>query len=173
MKRIFLLLATGILPIIASYAQDNKMKVDATKYEIPQKFDLVSNASNSNNKIVIHPKAVKDLNRTFEATTDVVWCVIKSGFMAEFKKADIQYRVIYSNKGKRVATYRYYKEGLLNSDVRKLIKSTWYDAAITNVTEVNYAGTIAYIVNIEDKTSIKLIKFVNNEMEVYQEIIKI
>lgn len=172
MKRIFLLLATGILPTIASYAQDNKMKVDVTKYEIPQKFSLVSNPSIADNKSVIHPKALKDL-KTFEASTNVIWCVIKKGFMAEFKKADIQYRVIYSNKGKRFATYRYYNEGLLNPDVRKQIKSNWYDAAITNVTEINYAGITAYIVNIEDKTSIKIIKVVNDEMEVYQEIIKL
>jgi hypothetical protein len=171
MKRIFLLLATGMLPIIAAHAQDKQTQASVTKAEIDQKLVSIRNPLPVDDKNLVRPKALHDFDKTFK-TSAVDWYVIKKGFMARFTKEDIQHRIIYTSKGNRFATFRYYNEGQLNPGVRNLVKTVWHDATINNITEVNFAGKTAYLVNIEDKTSIKIIKVVNDDMEVYHEIFK-
>jgi Zn/Cd-binding protein ZinT len=148
------------------------MSANAGKFDMSQTMTLIRNASLADNKNSIKPKALHDFTKTFKNVSNEDWYLIKNGYMAKFENQDILYRVLYNKKGKWAATYSYYNEGQLSAGLRNLIKSTWYNATITQVTEVKYGGKAAYLINIEDNTSIKTIKVVNDEMEVYQEIIK-
>ena len=172
MKKIFFMLATGIITTVSVHAQVMQLKASATKFDMLQTLIPVKDPLPAENKNLIKSKAIRDFSKTFETVTNEDWYVIKNGFMVKFKKQDIQHRVIYNKRGNWIATFRYYNEDQLRSDVRNLIKSTWYDAAITHITEVIFGNKTAYLVNTEDKTSIKTIKVVNNDMEICQEIIK-
>jgi len=171
MKKISFMLAIGIITIFPLCAQDTQMEAKVTKVERLQNLIPVNDPLPADNKNLINIKAIRDFSKTFKTVTNEDWYVIQNGFMAKFKNQDIQHRVIYNKRGNWVATFRYYNEGQLCSEVRNLIKSVWYDAAITDITEVNFGGKTAYLVNTQDKKSIKTIKVVNNEMEICREII--
>jgi hypothetical protein len=172
MKKLFFMLAISILTIISLYAQGRQVYAGAMTFNRPPALQPISDPVALDNKYLIKIKALRDFNRTYKTVTNEDWYIIPDGFAATFKKESIRYRVIYNKRGSRVATFRYYQEGQLCSEVRHLIKSNWYDATINLITEVSFGGKTAYLVSIEDITSIKTIKVVDNEMEICEEIIK-
>jgi hypothetical protein len=172
MKKLFLVLATGIAATLSVHAQNTPLNANAAKLERLQTLAPVKGSLSSDNKNLIKIKALRDFSKTFETVTNEDWYIIKNGFMAKFKQAEIQYRVIYGKGGNLIATFRYYTEEQLPQEVRSMVKSTWCNCTISQITEVSFGGKTAYLVNIEDEKSLKTIKVVNDEMEVYQEIIK-
>ena len=67
----------------------------------------------------------------------------------------------------------YYNESKLPKDVRASVKSIYSDMAIFLVQEIQMVNGKGYVVNLEDKSNIRVIK-VNDEgeMETVQEINK-
>jgi hypothetical protein len=110
-------------------------------------------------------KAAKNFHKEFRHVTDEAWQRSEDGFIATFKANGISTRVDYSKKGNWIATFRYYSEDLLPKDVRHIVKSEYYDYGITNIVELTVGQNTAYLITIEDKTSIKQVKVVDREME--------
>jgi hypothetical protein len=170
MKNILLVLAAGIITTAGTHAQNTQTKPGATSLHVIQTLAPVNSFLLGDDKKLINPKAIRDFSRTFSNVTNEDWHIIRNGFIARFKLQDMQYRIVYNKKGSRLATFCYYNEQQLPADVRRLIKSTFYDFNIVQVTEVSVAGKTAYLVNIQDKTSLKTIKVVNDEMEIMQDV---
>lgn len=118
-------------------------------------------------------KAVNDFNKRFNKTADVRWISDKDGFVSYFKVDGFTNKVCYDKKGNWEYSMISYNESKLPKDVRTIVKSDYYDMAITLVREVQTPKGKGYVVNLEDKTSIRIVK-VNDqgEMETIQEIIK-
>ncbi|OQP63968.1 hypothetical protein A3860_21335 [Niastella vici] len=164
MKKYISLLAVSVIATISVCAQNRLMAIGTLG---------TVNESPADTKDLISIKALHDFNKTYKTVTNEDWYIIQKGFMAKFTQQGIQHRIIYNKNGKWVATFRYYNEDQLPAEVRHLVKSTWYDAAIRQVSEVSFGGKTAYLVSIEDNTSLKTIKVVNNEMELFQEMVKL
>ena len=121
----------------------------------------------------INTKAVRNFDKEFKNATAVKWIKTSNGlFAAHFVSDGIQNLVCYNKKGNYQCMLRYYKEEKLPSEVRHLVKSSYYDFDIYLVTEVDINGKVAYVVKMEDKTSWKTIKVVDGEMETMEEYIK-
>jgi len=170
MKNTLLLLATGIIATICVQAQNTQMISQVAGFHVLQTFAPVNTSLSANEKNLINVKAIRDFSKTYKNVTNEEWFVIKTGFMARFTLQNIQYRVTYNRKGHWVATFRYYKQQQLSPEICTLIKSTYYNYNIREVTEVSIGRITAWLVNIEDDSSLKTIKVVNNEMEVIQDV---
>ncbi len=58
-------------------------------------------------------------------------------------------------------------------DIRAVVRSTYYDLNITLVEEVQTTDALVYIVHLEDKSNIKILKVSpEGEMEVMQDLTK-
>ena len=113
-------------------------------------------------------KAVKNFNKTFKATANASWSETSDGFVAKFKKNDIETKVFYDVKGRWIGNVRNYQEKDLPREIRHRVKSNYYDYNIYLVQEVTVGDNTAYLVKIEDKTSIKTIRIVDGEMDEYE-----
>jgi hypothetical protein len=71
--------------------------------------------------------------------------------MVKFSKDNIDTRVYYSKKGRRLATIRDFTEENLPKDIRHLVRSTYYDHSIFRVSEVTVDSQMAYVIILEDK----------------------
>jgi hypothetical protein len=100
--------------------------------------------------------AVRDFTRRFKTGAAPYWLKLTDGgWAAKFDESHIKYLVSYTRNGNWTYTIREYSEKQLPREVRHLIRSTYYDYAITGVSEVeqyNIAG-IVYITYLEDETS--------------------
>jgi hypothetical protein len=94
---------------------------------------------------------------------------------------DINYRVDYDKKGIWLHTIRTYNENKLPSDVRHLVKSSYYDYNIIVVQEIEIpwepfmdfpTDLFTYIVHLEGKTKLINLRVSNGEMDEWEKFDK-
>ena len=120
----------------------------------------------------INIRAVRDFVKRHEDITNVKWYEMDSEFLASFTKDSIKTHVFYTKKGDFLTTIKYYYENRLPGSVRHIIRSNYYDYSIFHITEVHVNNQVAYVVKIQDDKYLKVIKVVNDEMEMIEIIEK-
>jgi|SRR5450631_2631362 len=113
----------------------------------------------------INSKAIKDFQVRYSNIKNPMWFSDQNGFVSYFVQDGYGDRVFYDKKGRWQFSLILHKENELPYDARASIKSTYFDLAITQVEEVQTVDGATYIVNLEDKSNIKILK-VNKEGEI-------
>ncbi len=122
----------------------------------------------------VNKKAADDFKERFDNPGGALWYSDKNGFTSYFKVDGFTNKVGYDKKGNWIYSIILYNESKLPKDVRASVKSVYYDMAINLVKkEIQTVNGKGYVFNLEDKTTIRIVK-VNDqgEMETIQEIIK-
>ncbi|WP_133054061.1 hypothetical protein [Niastella yeongjuensis] len=114
----------------------------------------------------------KKFSKNFPGITGEVWATLRNGYEVVFKNGKVQNRVFLTRKGNIKYQISYYTEAELPADVRKRVKSEFFDYNIFCVQEINYNQAKIYLVTLEDKTTWKVLRLDDNEMEVYKEFVK-
>ncbi len=166
MKKQFFRYLPGFIPVIALFTSVNAQVADSS-LELNLK-EWVFNAAKANPAITpegntanintsINARALKDFTRSFKNADKASWFEIKDGFVARFKEDDVETKAYYDRKGRWTSTIRTYNEDKLPKDIRKLVRSTYYDYSIYFVNEVTVGDQKAYLVKIQDETTLKTI----------------
>ncbi|HEV7423788.1 MAG TPA: hypothetical protein VGO21_01205 [Candidatus Paceibacterota bacterium] len=121
----------------------------------------------------INSKAIKDFQERYNNIQNAMWFSDKNGFESYFVQNGFGNKVFYGKKGAWLYSLILHTEQELPSNVRASIKSIYFDFAITLVEEVQTNYGHIYVVNLEDKSNIKILK-VNDlgEIDILLEIIK-
>ena len=173
-----LLLACTITSITYGQTENRIAKLEASLFaekNIPVAKQLPLNGgSNFVFRNEISTKAVRNFIRDFTNVTDAEWFRSPAGsFVVYFTSDSINSTIYYTKGGEFDCMIRYYGEDKLPREIRRLVRSNYYDFAIYHVSEFRANGKTAYVVVLEDKTSWKKIKVVDNEMEVVEELKKV
>jgi hypothetical protein len=116
-------------------------------------------------------KAIRDFKARFQQVDNASWFSDQNGFMSYFIKNGYGNRVFYDKKGHWQYSLILYTEDQLPGDLRASVKSKYYDLAITLIEEVQTNDGMVYIVHLEDKSNIKILRLSNDsEMEILQEM---
>ena len=122
---------------------------------------------------LINEKALNDFKKHFRSINNEQWFNMKDGFICYFKTNDVQNGVYYDQKGRWQYNLKVYDEEKLPVDIRAVVKSTYFDFAITIVDEIQNVETKIYIVHLEDKTTLKtLLVTKDGDMDLIQSIEK-
>ena len=121
----------------------------------------------------INAKAAKDFQVRFADASEAKWFSDQNGLVSYFVKDGFGDRAYYDKKGHWQYSLIFYNENKLPREVRAAVKSIYFDMNITLVEEVQTPGGKVYVVHLEDKSNIKILK-VNDggEMETMQDLIK-
>lgn len=114
----------------------------------------------------------KKFVKQFPDGQDDTWTKTREGFAVRFTVRGIVNRAYLDKRGNFDGLIRYYGEKDLPQDVRHQVKSTYYDYSIRLVQEVTRNGATAYLVTVEDKTTLKIIRVVDGEMDVREAFTK-
>lgn len=118
-------------------------------------------------------RAIKDFKGRFSAATEEKWYATPSGYMTYFKLDGLGARVFYDKKGHWQASLTNFTEAGLPKDIRAIVKSTYYDYAITLVQKVETLSGGVFVVNLDDNKSIKIVRInKDGEMDILQEFEK-
>jgi hypothetical protein len=121
----------------------------------------------------INAKAIRDFNVRFGGASNALWFSDNNGFTTYFVKDGYGDRVFYDKKGHWEYSLIFYNEDKLPRDVRSAVKSTYFDMAITLVEEVQTTDSKVYIIHLEDKANIKILKANDQgEYEILQDLSK-
>jgi glycogen debranching enzyme len=177
MKKQLLRYVSGLIPAIALFSNVNAQSKNAG-VELNLKEFIFCDAranlaiANESDTVNINSRAERDFSERFEAADKADWVEIKEGFAAKFVNDGVDTKVFYNHKGRWFATIRIYDQYSLPKDVRKEVRSTYYDYNIYMVIEVTVGDKTAYLVKIEDEKSMKTIRVLDGEMDVYEEFAK-
>jgi len=130
---------------------------------------------NSINELAISPRAVKDFMNTHKNVTGESWMKTKDGFSVRFNSDDVRTTIYYDKKGNWSGSIKIYGEEKMPRDIRHLVKSTYYDYSIVYTQEIETTdsdGVPTYVVCVDDKTKIKMIRISAGEMSEWKEYTK-
>jgi hypothetical protein len=117
-------------------------------------------------------KAVRDFWKREGGEKQEKWFKGAEGYLAEFEDADVRGRVFYDKKGNWSYSIRTFGEKGLPEDIRRLVRSTYFDDSIFLVKEVREGEALVYIVDIEDARSWKELLIQDGEMREWKEYSK-
>lgn len=123
----------------------------------------------------ISPRALKNFAKTHKNVMEEQWTKSKDGFFVTYVSDGIRTTVFYDKKGNWVGDIKYYSEEKMPREVRHIVKRAYYDYNIVGTQEVetiDSRGVPTYIVTVEDKANIKLIRTNAGEMEVWKQFTK-
>ena len=121
----------------------------------------------------ISTKAIRDFTQSFKLAEDVHWYKVIDGTMVYFTVAGIKNRTGYDNYGNRLYNMRFYTAPQLSEEIRKRVKSVYYDYSITWISEITRGEEVTFLVHVEDKISCSIVRVCEGEdMEVIERYIK-
>src|SRR5450631_1278603 len=106
----------------------------------------------------MNSRALKDFQLRFDKVDNARWFADKDGFVSYFMRNGYGNRAYYDKKGRWQFSLILYGEDKLPCDVRAAVKSTYFDLAVTTVEEVQSIYGVAYIVHLEDKSNLKVLR---------------
>jgi hypothetical protein len=183
MKKITFVLTIGLLSIVAfgksTYAQNgfayNSLPNDKILMAKVLEMSVPANSPHAGNYVPdtknINVKAIKDFEGRFNHVNNAMWFADRDGYEAYFTQDGYGDRVFYDKKGHWQYSLIFYNEFKLPKDLRAAIKSTYFDMDIKQVEEVRYPDDVAYIVMLQDKSSIKVLKISQDgELKILQDL---
>lgn len=164
---IFIIFALLIAPGQSVYAQNSKKNVEPNvennfmpsvhNLAALENPDLRGTYILSRNEINIW--AVRDFLDRYSKVNSAIWFPgPKGGFEAYFVQDGYGNRVMYDKTGGWQMSLLTYNEEKLPRDIRCEVRCAYYDWDITLVEEVHTNEGVEFIINLEDKSNIRVIK---------------
>ncbi len=117
-------------------------------------------------------KAQNNFRKNFADGPDVKWFTEKETISASMNRDNKHTTVVYDKKGRWLRTMSNYDESKLPKDVRRTVKSVYYDYNITLVQEIKEGQITFYVIHLEDKTSYKQVAVYEGEITILNEFNK-
>jgi len=111
-------------------------------------------------------KAAREFMKVAGENREERWYMLPGGYLAEFEEGTIHNKLVFDRAGNWIYTMREYSEKELPKEVRRLVKSTYYDFSIGWVKEVSQLRSTAYVVHIDNAPEWKDLIVMNGEIEV-------
>lgn len=179
MKKILLVLAGGMLISLtitnSAFAQQSdaatngKDSLILAKNDQPRGslFDVMPGNTMAGAETV-SKKAIKNFTGAFNNAENVKWFPLKDGFIAYCNVNGNPTRVFYDRGGHHRYTTKSYGEKQLPTEVRAMVKRTYYDFSIYHVMQVDAENKVVYLVYIKDENAFKTIRVSDGEMDEYE-----
>lgn len=119
----------------------------------------------------VHIRAMRDFLKRDINAVNADWNVVEGAYVVKYTgKNKSKCRTVYNCRGEFVYTIRQYYENVMPRDVRGMVKSEYYDYAITLVDEIEERmKPLVYVVHLEDSTTLKNVRVCERDMEVIEE----
>jgi hypothetical protein len=117
-----------------------------------------------------------DMGDSYKDAENVTWNKMNNGSsVARFTKDSVKITITYDKKGMWNYTLKRYAENKMPEDVRDMVKSTWYDYSIVEVTEImlpSERDDIIYNILIKYASNYKILQIRNKEIAIVNEYTK-
>lgn len=114
--------------------------------------------------------ALERFRKDYKDAKDVEWAEIPNGYRVYFLQDAVLTVVDYTRKGKLYSVIRYGKN-LLSPYIKMKLEETFDGLQVREVAEVKMAefATRAYVVVLEDRTTLKTVQVIEDEISVIHE----
>lgn len=169
MKKKLIVLAIVNLATLAGTSKANAQKAsNSTSLEYQKSVIETTNST-------VSPRALRSFADTYKNVKGESWVKTKDGFAVRFNSDGTKSTILYNKKGDWVGSIKLYHEEKMRSEIRHIVKSTYYDYKIVYTQEIETTDSEnvpTYVVCLEDKTNIKFVRINAGEMSVWKEYTK-
>jgi hypothetical protein len=120
----------------------------------------------------VNVHAARDFSKKYNGAQEITWVDGATGPSVYFKYNGVKMRSTYDRTGKREYTLRYFDDATMPKELRHLVKSTYYDYTIDNVTEVQRKEYVSYLVKMQNEKEFLTLKVIEGEMYPFEKIEK-
>ena len=135
-------------------------------------FANVFNANTAAPVPVVSEKALQSFSKSFKNHVSANWYQVGKHFLATFEENGKKQKALFNKNGAMIYSIAYGFEKDLPADLRKQIKSNYYDQSISMAIEVNENNRTIWVVRLEDETTTTTVRLENGEMEEVQKFRK-
>jgi hypothetical protein len=113
----------------------------------------------------INIKAVRDFYNSYGDNNNESWYRTNYGFRAKFGKDSVAFMADYNKKGAWIRTIKTFHENRLAPDIRRKVRSKYFDYHISLVQQIDLPVEVIYLVTIEDAGSWMVLQLCEDDME--------
>ena len=124
------------------------------------------------NETNVNINAVRDFTKKYKNASGVKWVKNDNGSSVYFVMDGVKMKSSYNTKGRTDYTLKYYDESKIPTEVRHLVKSTYYDYTIVIATEVVRNENVSYLIKMQNEKEFLTVKFDNGELSVFERTTK-
>lgn len=159
-KQILMLLFGGLISLLG---------INSTSAQISlREVTISSNIS----KAVVSEKVALSFSRLFKDAEAPHWFQANKNYVVNFIYNDQKNRAVFTKGGQMVYHLVYGEENEMPTDIRSIVKSKYYDYAIISTIMVNQDNRSIWVVNVEDKAKILVLRVEGTEMSIIDTITK-
>ena len=138
---------------------------------------FASSSFAQSNYIALSPIAISGVNlkvsekiqtgfyKSFTDAENVKWYEVDKKILATFSMNEMNHRTLLNKRGGVIYHISYGSEKNLPVEVRKIVKSTYFDYKITMAVKVEEDKRTIWVVDMEDDKTLITVKVENEEME--------
>ncbi|MET3114730.1 hypothetical protein AAKU52_002467 [Pedobacter sp. CG_S7] len=123
------------------------------------------------NKTAISEKVTKSFNQIFKDAESPKWYVSNKQIIVNFILNDQRNKAVFEKNGRLVYNLVFGVEGQMPAEVRKVVKSKYFDYKINSTVKVNTEGRSIWIVNISDPKEIMVLRVEDGTMDVMDKFV--
>jgi len=117
-------------------------------------------------------KVWKSFGNYFTGAYDSRFYKINKDYLAKYMLNDQQNRALFTKRGNLVYHISYGYEKNLPEELRKQVKTSYYDYSITKAVKVTEADRLIWVVSLENDKRFLLVRLEDGEMEEVQQLDK-
>jgi hypothetical protein len=126
----------------------------------------------SSNTVSVSAKIDRAFSQYFKNATHLRWFELDKNFLVKFIMNDQENRALFTSGGQLIYHISYGSEKHLPADVRKLIKSTYYDQVITRILKITQDHRLIWVIHMEDNKEYIMARVEDNELEETKRMLK-
>jgi hypothetical protein len=113
----------------------------------------------------VSKRVARIFQRDFKGATQTRWYQANKNYLVEFIKDDMKQRALFKRSGRLIYHLAFGKEENLPLEVRQFIKNVYIDYKITDALSVNQDQRTAWIINLEDKNTVLVVRAENGGLQ--------
>ena len=126
--------------------------------------------TNSNDvPLKINDKIQRSFAGAFAGVTGENWSMAGQDFHCSFFVNGVPASVLFTKKGNQIYFITYGKETNMPSDIRKIVKTTYFDYTILSAVEVKQDKRDIWVVSMKQDYNNLVVRIENGEMEVVKD----
>jgi hypothetical protein len=117
-------------------------------------------------------KIWKSFSGYFGDAENPKWFRMNKDYLVKYMIYDEQNRALFTKRGNLIYHISYGYEKSLPEDLRKQVKSIYFDYEITRAIKVSEAGREIWVINLEDSKNLILVRLEGGDMEEVEKLTK-
>jgi hypothetical protein len=116
-------------------------------------------------KVEVNEKVEKAFNAYFKDAQDLTWSKADNDFLARYMMGNQQQSALFNKRGNLVYHIVYGIENSLPEEIRRQVKSVYYDYSISRAYSIKDVEKTVWVLNLEDANNILEIRVEEGQVE--------